>query len=1217
MDQPNPTFAKIPILDTRKFEQWKFKIQQYLHNEHYALWEVIEFGDSYRAEGSETLEQTFNKLQAIVSHLEFMDVEIKQDDLNHKFLTSLAPEWLMYTIVWRNRDDPDTMSLDDMYNYLKVGKGEVHTASVPTASTQVSTASTDVAAASISHDTVYIKWNMALLSMRADRFWKRTGKKITIQGSDVAGFDKSKDWSYMANKEENHALVADDEAPTEFTLMAKSCSSSENEVYDDSYCSKSCRKNTKNLNTKISKVNEELSDYENTSYHYKIGVSQVESRLVEFKTQEIKFCEKIRGLERDVKHIQMLEGLFKENQQLELNLEFQGFPLLIWETREKLLRPQLVGFGDLNKTLLKKNNINDKGYWDSGCSRHMTGNISYLSEYEPYDGGYVLFGQGGGKITGKGIIKTVVTDDFSRFTWTFFLRTKDETGSILRNFITKLENLKDLKVKIIRCDNGDEFKNIEMNEFCTKKGIKREFSNARTPQQNRVAERRNKTLIEAARTMLADAKLPVTFLAKAVNTAYHLGKFDAKGDEGYFIGYFMSSKAFRVFNKRTKKVEENIHWLLQEHLLLTFQFHKDHMESSNSDAQDSCNSDIPESSGISNPTATSKTPQLNKRMVQDSSQKGLIVKKKHYLLDNALTLSNRFEDSIGVEADISNMESSIPASPIPTFRIHKDHPKSQIIGPVDTPVQTKHKSKEEPKKIFDALKDLRIRLVGTKWVLKNKKDKRGIMIRNKARLVAQGHTQEEGIDYEEVFAPIARIKAIRLFLAYASFMGFTVYQMDVKSVFLYVTIDEEAPRAWYDTLSKYLLDNGFQMGELTFFLGLQILQKKDGIFLSQDKYVGDILKKFGYSYVRSANTPMDKENPWGKDGLGKDVKLQLYRSMIGSLMYLTASRPDIMFAICDCARHQVTPKECHLHAVKRIFRYLKGHPKMGLWYPKESPIDLLAYSDSDYGSASQDRKSTTRDDNVSDLLTKPFDVGRFQYLVGEGSAIPTEPHHIPSPQEQHSPHHDPSSPSHPTTTTKPIPQTPTDTLTETATIRQYSRRATRIAQSKDLSPTADEPTSLLRDDSQGQAFPTGSMQQKLKELMDLCTGLQRQENQIAAKIQAQDLEISGLKAMVKLLEEKDRGKEMVNLLSSMEAANILTSGVTAVSVSHVVAATTVSVSTVGVTTISGIFPTVSVIFTTASMVTPYSRRPREISAKDKGKEKVVESKEPKKKKLQE
>nr|GFA04530.1 retrovirus-related Pol polyprotein from transposon TNT 1-94 [Tanacetum cinerariifolium] len=232
----------------------------------------------------------------------------------------------------------------------------------------------------------------------------------------------------------------------------------------------------------------------------------------------------------------------------------------------------------------------------------------------------------------------------------------------------------------------------------------------------------------------------------------------------------------------------------------------------------------------------------------------------------------------------------------------------------------------------------------------------------------------EGIDYNEVFVPVARIEAIILFLAYASFIGFTVYQMDVKSVFLYGTIDEEvyvmqppgfqdpefpakvykvekamyglhqAPRAWYGTLSKYLLKNVFQ----------RVLQKEDVIFLSQDKYVGDILKKFGYSDVRSSNTPMDKENPWGKDGTGKDVDLHLYRSMIGSLMYLIASRPDIMFVVCACARHQVRPKKCHLHAVKKIFRYLKGHPKLGLWYPKESPFDLVAYSDSDYGGATHD-----------------------------------------------------------------------------------------------------------------------------------------------------------------------------------------------------------------------------------------------------------------------
>nr|GEW74418.1 putative ribonuclease H-like domain-containing protein [Tanacetum cinerariifolium] len=207
---------------------------------------------------------------------------------------------------------------------------------------------------------------------------------------------------------------------------------------------------------------------------------------------------------------------------------------------------------------------------------------------------------------------------------------------------------------------------------------------------------------------------------------------------------------------------------------------------------------------------------------------------------------------------------------------------------------------------------------------------RGIVIRNKTRLVAQGHTQEEGIDYEEGFAPVERIEAIRLFLAYASYIGFIVYQMDVKSAFLYETIDVEvyvmqplgfqdpefphrvykvekamyglyqAPRAWYGTLSKYLLDNGFQI----------------------------------------AKTPMGRENPWGKDETGKDVELHLYRSMIRSLMYLTASRLDIMFDLCACARHQVAPKECHLYVVKRIFRYLK------------------------------------------DLLPKAFDVGRFQYLVG-------------------------------------------------------------------------------------------------------------------------------------------------------------------------------------------------------------------------------------------
>nr|GFB33353.1 putative ribonuclease H-like domain-containing protein [Tanacetum cinerariifolium] len=276
-------------------------------------------------------------------------------------------------------------------------------------------------------------------------------------------------------------------------------------------------------------------------------------------------------------------------------------------------------------------------------------------------------------------------------------------------------------------------------------------------------------------------------------------------------------------------------------------------------------------------------------------------------------------DDVGAEADINNMESIISVSPIPTSIIHKDHPTSQIISDLSLTTQTRSMAKgvrdqggisqmfnedfhtcmfacflsqEEPKR----------RAIDTKWVYSNKKDERGIVIRNKVRLVAQGHIQEEGINYEEVFAHVARIEAIRLFLAYASFMRFTVYQMDVKSAFLYGTIKEEvyvcqppgfedpeypdkvykvvkalyglhqAPRAWYETLATYLLENRQVSDELngrTHFL-LRIAGKL-------------------------ASTPIDAEKPLLKDSDGEDVDVHTYRTMIGSLMYLTSSRPDIMF----------------------------------------------------------------------------------------------------------------------------------------------------------------------------------------------------------------------------------------------------------------------------------------------------------------------------------
>ncbi|GJT38464.1 putative ribonuclease H-like domain-containing protein [Tanacetum coccineum] len=321
------------------------------------------------------------------------------------------------------------------------------------------------------------------------------------------------------------------------------------------------------------------------------------------------------------------------------------------------------------------------------------------------------------------------------------------------------------------------------------------------------------------------------------------------------------------------------------------------------------------------------------------------------------------------EIELGNTPQSYAIPTTPHTRIHKSHP-----------IEHEELLQFKLQKVW-ILVDLPKghRAIGIKWVYRNKKDERGIVIRNMARLIAQGHTQEEGIDYDEVFAPVARIEAIRIFLAYASYMGFIVYQMDVKSAFLYGQIEEEiyvcqppgfkdldhpdkvykvvkalyglhqAPRAWYDTLANYLLCNGFQRGKINQTL---FIKRQKGHILLVQVYVDDIIfgstkkelcdefeklmkdKKFNYTDVKSASTPTDLEKPLVQDGDAANVDEHRYRSVIGSLMYLTTSRPDII--------------------------YLKGKPSLGLWYSKDSPFELVAYTDSDYAGATQDRKSTTR-----------------------------------------------------------------------------------------------------------------------------------------------------------------------------------------------------------------------------------------------------------------
>ncbi|WJZ90882.1 hypothetical protein VitviT2T_009997 [Vitis vinifera] len=679
----------------------------------------------------------------------------------------------------------------------------------------------------------------------------------------------------------------------------------------------------------------------------------------------------------------------------------------------------------------------------------------------------------------------VIVDDFSRYTWVLFLSQKSEAFYEFSKFCNKVQNEKGFSITCIRSDHGREFENFDFEEYCNKHGINHNFSAPRTPQQNGVVERKNRTLQEMARTMLNENNLPKYFWAEAVNTSCYvlnrillrpilkktpyelwknkkpnisyfkvfgckcfilntkdnLGKFDAKSDVGIFLGYSTSSKAFRVFNKRTMVVEESIHVIFDE---------------SNNYLQE--RESVDDELGLE--TSMGKLQIEDKRQQEESGENP----KKE---DSPLALPPPQQ----VQGESSQ---DLPKD----WKFVINHPQDQIIGNPSSGVRTRSSlrnicnnlafiSQIEPKNIKDAIVDENWMIamqeelnqfersevwelvprpsnqsvIGTKWVFRNKMDENGIIVRNKARLVAQGYNQEEGIDYEETFAPVARLEAIRMLLAFACFKDFILYQMDVKSAFLNGFINEEvyveqppgfqsfnfpnhvfklkkalyglkqAPRAWYERLSKFLLKKGFKMGkidttlfiktkekdmllvqiyvddiifgatndslcedfskcmhsefemsmmgELNYFLGLQIKQLKEGTFINQAKYIKDLLKRFNMEEAKVMKTPMSSSIKLDMDEKGKSIDSTMYRGMIGSLLYLTASRPDIMYSVCLCARFQSCPKESHLSAVKRILRYLKGTMNIGLWYPKGDNFELIGFSDADFAGCRVERKSTS------------------------------------------------------------------------------------------------------------------------------------------------------------------------------------------------------------------------------------------------------------------
>nr|GEW48838.1 hypothetical protein [Tanacetum cinerariifolium] len=645
--------------------------------------------------------------------------------------------------------------------------------------------------------------------------------------------------------------------------------------------------------------------------------------------------------------------------------------------------------------------LKDKKVIDSGCSRHVIRNMSYLSDFEEINDGYVAYG---GNPKGG---RSLMCDKKNSVLFT-------NTECLVLSHEFKLSDENQMLLRVLRENN---MYNVDLKNIVPFRDLTCLLAKATLDESNlwhrRLDHINFETMNKQQDIWSSGSKNPQNTNGDAAFENKEPKSEGRKPQSEVHVSP-SSSAQIKKHDDKTKKEAKDKSPIesLTRYRNLSAKF-EDFSNNSINEVNAAGTSVLVVRQISTNSTNTFSAAGPLNTAVSPTHGKSSYVNTSQYPDDlNMLELEDITysddEEDVGAEADFTNLESSITVTPIPTTRVHKDHYVTQIIGDLSSATQIRSMtriakdqgrlsqinnddfhtwmfacflSQEEPKRVHQYLKD-------QSWIeamqeellqFKMQKDEKGIVIKNKARLVAQGHTQEEGIDYKEFLALVARIEAIRLFLAYASFMGFMVYQMDVKSDFLYGTIkevvyacqplgfeDPDYPNKVYKVVNAlYGLHQAPRAWKKGNILLVQIYVD-DIIFGSTNK---DLCKafeklmkdKFQMSSIdeKSASTPIDTEKPLLKDPDGEDVDVHTYRSMIGSLMYLTSSRPDIMFAVCACAHFQVTPKVLHLHAVKRIFRYLKGKTQLGLSYPKDLPFNLVAYSDSDYAGGILDRKSTT------------------------------------------------------------------------------------------------------------------------------------------------------------------------------------------------------------------------------------------------------------------
>nr|GEU53502.1 retrovirus-related Pol polyprotein from transposon TNT 1-94 [Tanacetum cinerariifolium] len=582
-----------------------------------------------------------------------------------------------------------------------------------------------------------------------------------------------------------------------------------------------------------------------------------------------------------------------------------------------------------------------------------------------------------------------------------------------------------------------------------------------------VVERRNRTLVEAARTMLIFSHALLFLWAEAIATAcytqspfiihrrFNKTPYELIQGIKLDISYLHSanSVAYRVYNRWTKKIMETMNVTFDELSAMAFE-----QNSSRPGLQSMTSGRISFELELTYApsTITPQRPSVrdldilfeplhNEYLGGRPSEAPRAIPAAPVLQNlQAPTASMSFQDSASVPTNSSNTPVSSQnvdatsqqhaqqqrnLTPSPTASAADNFPNAVFEGDLFVnPFATPSTDIMELKSVKEALNDpawiesmqeelhqfIRldvwelvsspdgIKPLTLKWLLKNKHDEENTVIRNKTLLVVMGYRQEKGIDFKESFAPVARMEAIRIFLTYAAHKGFIVYQMEVKNAFLHGPLKKDVyvcqPEGFIDfdypshvyklekalyglnklrehddiifgstdpryaTLFSDLMKSRFEMsmmGEMTFFLGLQVNQSPSGIFINQSKYMHEILKKYGLNTCDIVGTPMDIKDNLSLDQIGTPVDATKYRSMIGALMYLTSSRPDIVHATCVCARYQAHPTEENLKEVKRIYRYLQGTVNMGLWYTKDHGFELTGFSDADYAGCKDTFKSTS------------------------------------------------------------------------------------------------------------------------------------------------------------------------------------------------------------------------------------------------------------------